>query len=115
MKNFFLLVTIILSFNLSAQYKLSGGGVYVTLSEDTKNITVKWTNSTNNQVVTKTATFVTAQVVVNFRQYAQYKVKNSGDYFLFCSREIWLDRIGFDIDYYNELGSLYWSAMVFRD
>jgi hypothetical protein len=110
MKNLFLLVTIILSFNSFAQYKLSGSGVYVTLSEDMQNITVKWTNK-KNQVVTKTATFVTSQVVVNFRQYAQYKVKNSGDYFLFCSA-IWGG--GFDIDHYNELGSLYWSAMVFK-
>lgn len=108
MKNFFLLVTIILSFNLSAQYKLSGDGVYVTLSEDMQNITVKWSNL-NNQVVTKTATFVTAQLVVNGQQYAQYKVKNSDDYFLFRSSIIG----GFDINYYNELDRSYWSTHKF--
>jgi len=111
MKNLFLLVTIILSFNLSAQYKLSGGGIYVTFSEDMQNITVKWTSSNNNQVVTKTANFFTAQVVVNGRQYAQYKVKNSSDYFLVKASVF----DGFDIDYYNELGSLYWSKFVMKD
>jgi hypothetical protein len=107
MKNFFLLVTIILSFNLSAQYKLSGGGVFVTFSEDGQNLTVKWSNN-NNQVVTKTATFVTPKVAT---KYAQYKIKNSGSYFLF-SKAILGD--GFNIDYYNELGSLYWNEMVWQ-
>ena len=112
MKNFFLLVTIILSFNLSAQYKFSGSGVYLTYAADALSITVKWTSSTNNQVVTKSANFATAQMVVNFQQYAQYKVKNSTDYFL-IKPAILGD--GFSIKFYNELGSLYWETSVFRD
>jgi hypothetical protein len=101
MKNFFLLVTIILSFNSFAQY--SGGGIYLTFA-DLQNITVKWSN-TNNQVITKTATY-TANILVNYREYAQYKVKNSSDFFV-VKKAIYGD--GYYINYYNELDRSYWG------
>jgi hypothetical protein len=107
MKNFFLLVTIILSFNLSAQLTLSGGGVRVIFPETLSNMTVKWTNSTNNQVVTKSA-ILTGPVYLNYQKYAQYKVKNSSDYFLLRKGVMG----GYSIGYYNELGSLYWECFV---
>ena len=114
MKNFFLLITIILSFNLFAQTTtLSGGGLRVTFTNDLQNITVKWSN-TNNNVVTKSG-INTGWVVVNSEKYILYKVKNSTDYFLIKPSISWFGQQGYNIDYYNELGSLYWAEIVYHD
>ena len=111
MKIFFLLVTIILSFNLFAQqYKFSGDGLYITLTEGVTSMTVKWSDH-NNQVVTKTATLFKAYEKGNV-QGGQYKIKNSSDYF-FIKSASW--GTGFFIEWYNELDSLYWKKFVTRD
>ena len=112
MKSFFLLVTIILSFNLFAQKTLSGGGLLVTFTDDLKNMTVKWSN-TNNKVVTKSAICI-GLIVVNYEEYIQYKVKNSTDYFLIKTTTTFFGGWALNVDYYNELGSLYWAELVFE-
>ena len=106
MKFFFLLATIIFSFNSFAQY--SGGNVYLTFTDE-QSITVKWSN-TNNQVITKTATY-TGNIFVNYRECQQFKIKNSSDFFVVRGFSL-MGVDGYDINYYNELDRSYWGAEI---
>lgn len=106
MKNFFLLVIIISGFNLFAQ-QYSGEGVYLTFENG---ITVKWSNTSNN-VMTKTASY-SGEVEMDFQKYSQYKINNSTNYFL-LQKVVFGD--GYWVYLYNELGSLYWKAQVYKD
>jgi hypothetical protein len=104
-----LFFTIFLSLNLFAQ-KYSGEGAYLTFTGN--GITVKWEDM-NNNVVTKTATYVEDTYMPNvYKPLRKYKINNSSNFFCIADGLSMLGSTCYWLYYYNELGTLYWKATV---
>jgi len=111
MRNFIFIICFFFSGYVvfSQTYRATDG---TTLIRSGSSITVKWTNA-NNNVVTKKAVCGAATYQTFMGVQIEYRTCNctgSSDYFKATFNNDLLGRPLATIEYYNELGSMYWKT-----